>query len=153
MALAGCKTTQTTQTVSSPAVYKEDLSILRPKVEEKPEEEVITKTYQEPSGHIRTELDSISRMLIRENLKPRIEQGYTIQLYIGRNREEATLALGEVRVMFPELEAELTYFQPDFKVKAGQFVDRVLAYETYQKVKREFENAILIPERIKVNYD
>lgn len=153
IALAGCKTTQTTTAVTEPrAAYKEDLSPWRPKIEA-PDTTIVAEANIEPSGHIKMELDSINNMLIRENAKPRTEQGYTIQIYNGRSRDEATKALGKIRVAFPELESNITYFQPDFRVKSGKFLNRITAYETFEKVKDEFSEALLIPEKIKVNYD
>ena len=151
LALFNCKGTQPTQTTTQ--VYEEDLSVHRPQLKPVETFEVRTEPVVELTGHIAEELDSITAMISRENLKPRTEQGYTIQLYNGSNREEATKALGRIRIKFPDIEAELSYFQPDFKVKAGQFLDRVVAYETFEEVRREFPNALLIPEKIKINYD
>ncbi|MCP4459716.1 MAG: hypothetical protein GY816_17080 [Cytophagales bacterium] len=137
-----------------PAKYDEDLSVHRPSLGEtiglstrRTEPTVI------PEGHIKMELDSISNMISRENTKPRIEQGFTILLYNGSNRENATRALGRIRMRFPEIKAKMTYFQPDFKVKAGRFVDRIMAYETYERVRKNFPEALLIPEKIRINYD
>lgn len=148
-----CKTTQTTNT-STPSVYEEDLSLLRPKLE--PKKEPIELKVQEaviPSGHLKVELDSISNMIARENLKPRTEQGYTIQIYSGSSRDEATKALGKVRLAFPDVESNISYFQPDFKVKSGKFTNRLNAYETYEQVKIQFPEALLIPENIKINHE
>jgi len=154
VALLGCKTTQTTQAVTQ-ASYSEDLRVLRPELEE------VTNTASEthseptviPTGHIKIELDSISKMISRRNAKPRTEQGFTIQIYNGSSREDATKTLGRFRVKFPEITAKMTYYQPDFRVKAGKFTDRVIAYETYEMVRTNFPEALLIPEKIKINYD
>ncbi|MEQ9230766.1 MAG: hypothetical protein RIF46_08775 [Cyclobacteriaceae bacterium] len=149
----GCKTTQTTKSVQAPiSAYKEDLSHLRPQVK-KIDTTIVTENSVIPTGHIKMELDSITNMMIRVNAQPRVEQGFTIQVYNGSSREEATKALGKMRVSFPELESNITYFQPDFRVKSGQFLDRVQAYEKFQQVKKEFREALLIPEKIKVAYD
>lgn len=150
VALVGCKTSQPTQTTV--ATYTEDLSVHRPVIEKKTELPQLQEAV-EPKGHIGAELDSITNMVIRRNAKPRIEQGFTIQIYNGSSREEATLALGNIRVKFPDLEAEMIYFQPDFRVKAGQFLDRVVAYKIFEEVKIEFADALLIPEKIRINYD
>lgn len=153
LAVFGCKTTQTTQSVGTVSSYSEDISVHRPTFENKITDVPLDTATYEPEGHIRAELDSINKMIIRENFKPRTEQGYTIQVYNGASREDAVQALGEVRVKFPDIEANMTYYQPDFRVKAGQFLDRVVAYETYEKVKKEFRTALLVPEKIKVNRD
>ena len=148
----GCKTTQTTSTVG-PAVdiyYTEDLSVWRPEVEEQMEEEIHRESVL-PAGHLEMEIDSISAMIVDANSLPRTEQGYAIQVYIGASRDEATSALGRVRVSFPQLESSMVYFQPNFNVKTGKFLDRIEAYETYQQVKKVFRNALLVPEQIEIN--
>ena len=151
--LVGCKTTQTTQPVVQ-AAYSEDLSVHRPDLGVVSVSTIIrNEPTVIPTGHIKMELDSISNMIAAENAKPRIEQGYTIQLYNGSNREDATNSLGRIRIEFPEIIARMEYYQPDFRVKAGQFLDRVVAYETYEQVRRLFPGALLIPEKIKINYD
>ena len=147
-----CKTTQTGTT--SDSVYEEDLSVLRPKLESKNEPiELKIAEAAIPSGHLKVELDTISNMISRENKKPRTEQGYTIQVYSGSSRDEATKSLGKIRIAFPEIESNISYFQPDFKVKSGKFTNRLNAYETYEKVKLQFPDALLIPENIKVNHE
>ncbi len=153
VSVIGCKTTQTTQPVIQEK-YSEDLSIHRPDLREisAPISDQTESTVV-LTGHIKMELDSISNMLSRENAQPRTEQGYTIQLYNGSNREAATKALARIRVKFPEIKPRMEYFQPDFRVKAGKFLDRVVAYETYEQVRRIFPEALLIPEKIKINYD
>ncbi len=146
--LAGCKTAK--PTVASP-VYEEDLRVHRPPlVKKEPLDEVKVEQAVELSGHLKAELDAISAIIVQENAKPRTEQGYTIQIYSGASREEATMALGKVRLSYPDIESSLTYFQPDFKVKVGQFTDRILAYETFEKLRVEFVDALLIPEKIRI---
>jgi len=153
LSVCGCKTTQTTQAVVQ-TPYSEDLSVLRPEFEESTNTSgVRIEPTVIPTGHIKMELDSISNMISKRNAAPRSEQGFTIQIYNGSSRDEATKTLGRFRVKFPEIKAKMTYFQPDFRVKAGKFTDRVIAYETYEMVRRNFPEALLIPEKIKINYD
>ena len=149
----GCKTTQTTQPVVQ-TVYNEDLSVHRPDLGTVSVSTIIrNEPTVIPAGHLKMELDSISNMIAAKNAEPRIEQGFTIQLYNGSNREAATSFLRKIRIEFPQIVARMEYYQPDFRVKAGQFLDRVIAYETYEQVRRKFPEALLIPERIKINYD
>lgn len=162
VSLTGCKTTQTTQAVVQ-ATYSEDLSVHRPdfgtttvpsnQATESIVENSIGQEAVIPKGHIKMELDSISKLISLENAKPRIEQGFTIQLYNGSNREKARNFLRKIRAMFPDIGARMEYYQPDFKVKAGKFTDRVIAYETYEQVRKVFPQALLIPEKIRINYD
>lgn len=160
--LSGCKTTQTTQKIAQGG-YHEDLSIHRlnfgrtsAATREKSNESGANSYSQEKvmvDNHIKMELDSISDMISMENAKPRTEQGFTIQLYNGDDRAKAQKVLGRIRSKFPEIKAQMEYYQPDFKVKVGKFTDRITAYETYEQVRRDFPEAFLIPEKININYD
>ena len=151
--LTGCKAIQTTFPIVQEK-YTEDLSVHRPDLGVVSVSTIIqNEPTVVPAGHIKMELDSISNLIAAENAKPRIEQGYTIQLYNGSNREEATNSLGRIRIKFPDITSRMEYYQPDFRVKAGLFLDRVVAYETYEKVRRMFPGALLIPEKIKKNFD
>jgi len=151
LVLIGCKATQPAKPVP---VYDEDLRIHRPPLaSEFTTEEVKVEKVASLTGHIKTELDGISALIVQENAKPRTEQGYSIQVYSGSNREEANMTLGRVRIYFPEIDAQLIYFQPDFKVKAGQFTDRIEAYQVFELLRVEFVDALLIPEKVKINYE
>ena len=43
------------------------------------------------------------------------------------------------------------FTQPNYRVKIGQYIDRFQVSEEYQKFKKLFPNAIIIPEKIKIN--
>ncbi len=151
-AASACKNVKPVQQETQ-QVYREDLSDHRSNFDEIQTQEVKTEPAVILTNHITAELDSISKLITYENRKPRTEQGFAIQIYNGSSREEATNALGRIRLKFPDIKAQMVYFQPDFKVRAGKFLDRVIAYETYEKVRREFPEALLVPEKIKINYD
>lgn len=154
VAFWGCKTTQTSTTAGSS--YEEDLSVHRPPLQwqqENTPEQLPAMATALPTGHLRAELDTLSSIIAANNSLPRTENGYTIQLYGGPSRESATKVIADFGVKFPEIKTEMTYFQPDFKVKAGKFVDRITAYETFEQVKVEFPDALLVPEKVKINYD
>ena len=152
--LTACKAITPTLPASS---YSEDLSIHRPVVlpveEESEEQEVKTEPYTPLQGHIRQELDSISKVAYLENKKGKYVEGYVIQVYSGNSRDEANRARYKMHEFFPELDPKVAYYQPNFRVKAGQWTDRLKAHRTYQQVKEEFPRALLIPERFLIKYD
>ena len=50
----------------------------------------------------------------------------------------------------PELESEMIYLQPNFKVKSGRYFTRMEAQKDYVSIKKVFGNAIIAPDRIKL---
>ena len=97
---------------------------------------------------IKNELDSILNIIKYEN-NDYIE-GYTIQLYLGDNRilaEETEIKLNKL----DSLTERITIFtQPNYRVKVGKYYNRFNANRDYNKFKKTFPNAIIIPEKIKI---
>gem|GEM_PF-4059268 len=51
----------------------------------------------------------------------------------------------------PESRPETKYEQPIYKVRVGEFGDRLEAQATYAELLEEFPDAAVIPSRIKIN--
>ncbi len=158
MLLVACKAAAPSSSSSS---YTEDLSIHRPVMmpieEENEQANSIEKQQTEPytplSGHIKQELDSISKVALAQNKEGRYVDGYVIQVYSGNSREDANQARSKMYEFFAELEPKVSYHQPNFRVKAGKFTDRLKANRIHQQVKEEFPRALLLPERFLIKYD
>ncbi len=150
--LASCKTTQPVAT----ATYSEDLSIHRPAMEVPVSIDTIpteTVTFVPLEGHIKQELDSIVRISIAQNREGKVVNGFVIQVYTGNSRDQANTIRRQMEDYFPELEPKISYHQPNFKVKAGRFTDRLRAHRIFEQVKEEFPRALLIPERFTMIYE
>ena len=133
--------------------YDEDLSYLRlsdqiPARIEENTEPVVDRQDVEPRYHIKSELDSVLATIRASRSEIEFLNGFTVQLYSGNNREEANETKTKVYETFEEFEPEISYIQPNFKVKIGRFFDRLEANKVYTLVKEEFPKAIVIPERI-----
>lgn len=156
--LAGCAshiTTTSTQT----GKYSEDLSTVRPKVELMTEENSITQqaneskqvTYIEPSHTINKQLDEVLDSISRFNLSQKYVEGYTIQVYSGTKKEEALSVKKQLVMSFPDIEADVQFQQPNFRVKVGKYLQQLDAQKDYMSLKRMFPTAILIPDKIAIN--
>jgi hypothetical protein len=138
--------------------YSEDLSALRPKTETMKEDttdasETLVKKSKEtiPAIHtINNQLDAVLDSIDRINLNSRFVQGYTIQVYSG-DREGALNVKRELTMSLPDLESEVKYDAPTFRVKAGRYFERLDAQKDYMAIKKYFPSAIVIPERIAIN--
>ncbi len=153
-----CKPTQSTQGVQQNGKYSEDLSGLRPKAEEFTETTVVPdhnkrdpKAYVEPQHTVNTRLDAVLDSIDRINLTRKFVEGYTIQVYSGMKREDALNARKQLTIALPELDSELQYLQPNYRLKTGKYFSRLEAEKDYQNVKRYFQAAILVPDKISIN--
>lgn len=155
--LAGCAAQKSTTTATQDGKYTEDLSVWRPKADgtdekgtqQKTEEQKAT-AYVEPTHNINKQLDTVLDSIDRINLSRKVIDGYTIQVYSGR-REEALNAKKTLTTALPDLDAEIQFTEPIFRVKVGKYYTRVEAQQDYTAVKRYFPSAIIIPERIAMN--
>lgn len=154
--LAGCKSYQSTTTTQT-GKYTEDLSSLRPKAEGTLDsatstQQVIKKTtYVEPKYNVNKQLDNVLDSINRINLNRKFVDGFTIQVYSGLDREAALDAKKSLATSLPDLESEVHYNQPNFRVKAGKYFNRLEAQKDFIAIKKVFPSAIVIPDKIEIN--
>ena len=150
--LISCSSKRLVSTINNERDYFEDLSYIRSQEEriiiDTASSELISDTYK---NDISYELDSIIKIIKDENKSDRFLEGYTIQIYLGGDRIKAE----EIEEKITEIDSLIfkntVFTQPNYRVKIGQYIDRFKVAEQYQRFKKLFPNAIIIPERIKVN--
>lgn len=154
--LAGCATQKKTSTVQS-SKYSEDLSVLRPPIpipadEVKKDDTSAEKaTYVEAKYAINKPLDTVLDSIDRINLSTKYIDGFSIQIYSGLDREVALSTRKDLTITLPEIESEVQYAQPNFRVKAGKYYTRLDAQKDFQSIKKHFPNAIVVPDKIAIN--
>ncbi len=143
--------------------YSEDLSALRRGDEfkladaETGNRPAGEKSPALPAGTVTASLDVTNRLesLLTESAQRNTEvktiPGFTIQVYLGTSREAANKAQRQVYMTMPEARPEIRFVQPNYRVVVGRFVDRMEANITFGAVKKEFPNALVIPDRIQIN--
>lgn len=140
-------------TSSTTGDYSEDVSAFRPAISddvdeatEVSEEKIDKGPYVAPTHSINKEMSTILDSIIVYN-RDKSYFTYTVQVYIGRSREEANQAREKVYRVLPEEKPELAYKQPSYKVKVGKYYDRVEAYKTLTKLRGTFPGAGMVRER------
>lgn len=108
------------------------------------------KAYVEPQHTVNKQLDTVLDSIDRINLTRKFIEGYTIQVYSGL-KDEALNVKKQLTIAFPSLDSELQYLQPNYRVKTGKYFTRLEAEKDYQQVKRYFQAAILVPDKISIN--
>jgi hypothetical protein len=158
--MAACSSKVSTSTTGSSTGYSEDLSILRPKTTMPSDTNKASTSnttggknntvYLEPRHTVNAQLDAVLDSIDRINLANGMVDGFTIQLYSGKQQEEALNVKKQIAQAMPDITADIQFSQPNFRVRAGKYINRLEAQKDYMLVKRLFPNAILIPERISI---
>ena len=158
--IVGCKPTQkTTTTTSQDGKYSEDLSSLRPKVDAQPFDNTTTpdKIKRDPKAHVdaqftvNKQLDAVLDSIDRLNLNRRFIEGYTIQVYSGTNKDDALNVKKQLTLSAPNLNSDVQYEQPNFKVRSGKYYTRLEAQKDFEQIKKFFPAAIVVPGQISIN--
>ncbi len=138
--------------------YDEDLSAVRIKYEIKPNSTQAEKNIKEKptanisefpqqvNNQVNIALDSIAN----RNKNIRYSSGYRIQFFVGNDRKEVDEAKAFIYQNFPELNTYLTFSQPSYKLKAGDFTSRLDAERYYSSIRQRYSAAMIISEKIDV---
>jgi hypothetical protein len=162
--LLACRPTATTSTstTKSDGKYSEDLSVLRAGIAA-PADTANNSTasnknigepkrdpakYVEARHTVNNSIDVVLDSIDRINLSFGLVDGYTIQLYSGVKREEALEVKKQASTLLNGFDADVQFVQPNFRVRAGKYINRIDAQKDFMAVKKFFPNAIIIPERI-----
>jgi hypothetical protein len=108
------------------------------------------KLYLEARHAVNQSLDVVLDSIDRINLSHGLVDGFTIQLYSGIQRDEALEVKKQIATAMPDLDADLQFVQPNFRVRAGKYFSRLQAQKDYMAVKKIFPNAVVIPDRIAI---
>lgn len=136
--------------------FDEDLSAFRPqyKVEEAnepaPNKSAASQSTVTPTRDVTAKLDTMMSAIAQHNKNIRYAQGYRIQIYSGNNREEASKARDRSYAIFPDITPHIIYNQPTFRVKVGDFVDRLEAQNVYAGLIADFPNAMIVQDKIEI---
>jgi hypothetical protein len=74
--------------------------------------------------------------------------GYRVQIFSGSSRAAAYNTQERLRQKFPDVRTYITYREPDFRVRAGDFRTRLEATKFMQDVRNMFSGLFVISEKI-----
>lgn len=103
------------------------------------------------ANDITEELNQLTDEVADRNKTVKTVQGFTVQVYSGTSREKAEQVQRQVYHVVPDIQPEIKYMQPNYKVQVGKFVERLEAQKTYSMLKQEFPSSLIIPDRIRIN--
>ncbi len=98
--------------------------------------------------HVNKRLDAILDTLATQNRRVRYAPGYRVQVYVGNERAAADALKLQLYQQFPELSAYMSYQQPTYRLKVGDFMRRMDAERYFSRLKQVFATAQLQPDKV-----
>ena len=79
--------------------------------------------------------------------------GYRVQIFTGSTRKDAYDAQAKFQQQYPDVRTYITYREPNFKVRAGDFRTRLEAEKLMDELKKWFTGMFIISEKINLKVD
>ncbi len=95
-------------------------------------------------------LDELIERQKEENLENQSMSGYRIQIYFGGNRQKATEIKVEFSSQYPEVSAYLTYQQPNYKVRVGDYRSRFEARKLLTELEGKYPTTFVVPDDVRL---
>lgn len=74
--------------------------------------------------------------------------GYRIQIFSGTDRKEAYSSQAEFKSVYPDVKSYLSYTQPNYKIRVGNFRTRLEAEKFMSELKKHFSVVFIFSEPI-----
>ncbi len=78
-------------------------------------------------------------------------RGFRVQIFNGNDRIKATERKVDFMQRFPGVRTYMTYIQPQFRVKVGNFKTRAEAHKLYQQLNSLYSPVMIVPDIIEIN--
>ncbi len=128
--------------------YSEDLSKVRPQVEFNEEEfkarkDSVVAIEHHDNAKVENALEGYAEFVN----KIKCARGYRIQIYLGRSEAEVEAVKNQLKEIegFKDADVYVEY-QVDFRVKVGNYIERLQAYQDLIQLQKVFDTALLLPE-------
>jgi hypothetical protein len=140
-----------TRTRGGAVTFKDDVAIFRPEPPAAPEaDQAMRAAAPEPTQHINQDMERLLSQIAQTNERIVTAQGYRVQVYSGNSREEANAIKQRIYNKYPGVNVYISYAQPSFRVKAGDYLQRLEAQKLFARLKNEFPVALIVEEQINI---
>lgn len=78
--------------------------------------------------------------------------GFRVQIYTGPSRSEAYAAQSKFQRMYSDISTYVSYTQPNYRVKVGDFRSRSEAQAIMRELRKDFTAVFLFTEQVNVIY-
>lgn len=84
----------------------------------------------------------------RSNMTRTTTRGFRVQIYLGPSRTNAYAEQARFLRMFRNIDTYITYEEPNYRVKVGDFTSRREAEQLMQGLREQFTNVFIFTEDI-----
>jgi hypothetical protein len=95
-------------------------------------------------------LDDLIKKQKEINLQKQTIPGYRIQIFFGANRPKATEVKVDFNSKHPEVASYITYQQPNFKIRVGDFRTRLEAQKFLKAIEGQYATSFIVQDDIKL---
>jgi len=85
-----------------------------------------------------------------QNLVNQTMHGYRIQIYFGSNRQKASELKLEFASKYPNVPTYLSYQQPNFKLRVGDYLNRFEAQKFLNEINGNYQTSFIVPDDVKL---
>lgn len=130
----------------------EDLSPYRPKftAEEPAGAAAQPSAALAPANHVNERVQVLMDTVASANKAIKYAQGYRILAYTGTNRQTAMDLRKSILTRVPDEQDYLTYSQPTWRLKIGNYYNRLEAQQVLLQLRDIIPNAMVISDQIDV---
>ena len=134
--------------------YTDDLSRYRPTIETESTSvdtvQMVKNQAIRSSNEISNKMNVVMDSITSRNNKLATLSGYTIMVYSGTNQVEAGRVRNRLFDILPAMEAQIQYKLPTYFVKIGEFYQQIEAQPLYEKIRKYYPAATVVPEQFKL---
>ena len=110
-------------------------------------------TYNPDSSIIITKdarFDELVNKQKEQNLINQSMHGYRIQIYFGGIRQKASEVKLDFNSRFPDIQTYISYQQPNFKVRIGDYRNRYEAQKFLKEIEGLYPTSFIVPDEVKL---
>jgi len=75
-------------------------------------------------------------------------QGYRLQILSITDRKEAMLEMENFQLKYPEIPIYIKYDSPNFKLRIGDFSNKIEAHYWFIKLQEEYPRLFVVPDKV-----
>lgn len=92
---------------------------------------------------------SLGPKVIDKSKATRVKRkGFRVQIFSGSNRADAQDVQNQFKSLHPDMEAYMTYQEPNYRVKVGDFTSRAEANNYMRILRNQYSNVFVFQEDI-----
>jgi hypothetical protein len=93
-------------------------------------------------------IDTLMQRQVEANKARHGVEGFRVQIHFGQSRERAQKIRADFSAKYPDLKTYLGYDSPYYKIRVGDFIDRLSAYQVQKLISSSYRGAYIVPTTV-----